>query len=99
MLKEYAHEFVEHRDNPRATEKDFYSQMAEGRYPRNELAYRLKDCGYTPALNPKEGRGQWMVKRKRTTVYVHSNLPEEQRLREASALAGFLFSELGAHAA
>ena len=100
MLKEYAGQLVEYRDNPRATEKDFYSMMAEGRYHKNDLSYRLKDCDYTPALNPKEGRrGQWTVKGKRTTVYVRSNLPEEQRQREAGALAEFVYSEIGAKAA
>ena len=100
MLREYAGQFVDHGGSMRATDKDFYSMMAEGRYPRNELAYRLKDCGYTPALNPKEGRrGQWTVKGKRTTVYVSTNLPEEQRLREAGALAGFVYSETDAEAA
>jgi hypothetical protein len=87
MLREYAGKFVE-PDNNRAAEKDFFSMMADGRYPRNELAYRLRDCGYTPALHPKAERGQWKVKGKRTTIYVCSNLPEEQRLREAAALTG-----------
>ena len=90
MLREYAAEkFAEPTGIARAAEKDFYSMMAEGRYPRGELSYRLKDCGYTPALHPKADRGMWKVKGKRTVVYARSDLPEEQRQREAAALAGF----------
>ena len=87
MLREYATGFVE-TDNNREAEKDFYSMMAEGRYPRAELSYRLRDCGYTPALHPTAERGQWKVRGKRIMIYVRSNLPEEQRLREAAALTG-----------
>ena len=99
MLSEYAGQFIENPDSRRATDKDFYSMVAEGRYPKNELSYRLKDCDYTPALHPKSDRGMWKVKGKRTTVYVRTSLPEEQRQREAAALAGFVFSEHGAGAA
>src|ERR1700722_12532420 len=67
MLREYAPGFVE-TDNNRGAEKDFYSMMADGRYPKNELAYRLRDCGYTPALHPKAERVQWKGKGKRTTI-------------------------------
>jgi hypothetical protein len=95
MLREYAGQFVETGDW-RSTDKDFYAMIAEGRYPRNELSYRLKDCGYTPALNPNSDRGQWMVKGKRGAIYALSSLPEEQRLREARALAGFCYSERSA---
>ena len=100
MLSKYAAEkFAEPTGSARAAEKDFYSMMAEGRYPRGELSYRLKDCGYTPALHPTADRGMWKVKGKRTTVYAQSDLPEEQRQREAAALAGFVFSETGSEAA
>jgi len=90
MLSKYAAEkFAEPTGSARAAEKDFYSMMAEGRYPRGELSYRLKDCGFTPALHPTADRGMWKVKGKRTVVYACSDLPEEQRQREAAALAGF----------
>ena len=64
MLSEYAGQFIENPDSRRATDKDFYSMVAEGRYPKNELSYRLKDCDYTPALHPKSDRGMWKVKGK-----------------------------------
>jgi hypothetical protein len=99
MLKEYATKFVETGGDWRPTDKDFYSMMADGCYPRNELSYRLRDCGYTPALNPDSDRGDWRVKGRRGAIYAISNLPEEQRLREAKALttaAGFHYSERGA---
>ena len=100
MLSECAAtKFAEPTGSARAAEKDFYSMVAEGRYPRNELAYRLKDCGYTPSLHQKADRGMWKVKGKRTTVYAQSDLHEEQRQREAAALAGFVFSETGSEAA
>ena len=91
MLKEYASRFVETEDK-RATDRDFYSMMAEGRYPKGELVYRLKDCGYTPALHPTADRGQWKVKGKRTMIYALSNLPEERRLGEARALSSDAWS-------
>ena len=80
MLKEYATKLTE-------TGGDFYATLAEGRYPKNELSYRLGDCGYKPALHPTADRGHWKVNGKRTTIYALSNLPEEQRLREARALS------------
>jgi hypothetical protein len=52
---------------------------------RGILTHRITDCNYVAVDNPKAKDGLWKIDGRRQTIYVHLDVPPEQRVAVAEA--------------
>jgi hypothetical protein len=53
---------------------------------RNTVPFRLEECRYVAISNPRAKDGVWKAGGQRLTIYVHLDVPENQRVDAAAAL-------------
>ena len=52
---------------------------------RKSTSYRITDCGYVMIENPGAKDGLWKINGRRQAIYVHTDIPPDQRIGAAEA--------------